>query len=271
MIIKKITPILFLAFCLVACEDTIDVDLETTEPRLVIDAIIGYNDNDGEPVTIGEVKLTLTTAFFDEEVPIASGAEVALIDESTKTSYPLTENEPGVFRDGIPNLEFNTEYTLRVVYQGETYEATTQLMRTGTINSVTQGDGYLFDEEEETEVIVDFSDVIGERNYYLFAFGFNNFLVTDDEYYIDEGLKFSYYYEEVEPGDLLTITLLGIDKDFADYTEQILTQSGEDGSGGFGIPPANVRGNFYNTTNPENYAFGYFAISEAEVALIRVQ
>lgn len=271
MFIRKLVTLILIAFCFLNCEDTIDVDLETAEPRLVIDAIIGYNDNDGDPVTIGEIRLTLTTAFFNDDVPVATNATVALIDESTATSYPITENEPGVFRDGIPNLEFNKEYTLLVTYNGETYQATTQLMRTGTINSVTQGDGYLFDEEEETEIIVDFADVIGERNYYLFAFGFNNFLVTDDEYYIDEGLKFSYYYEEVEPGDLLTITLLGIDKDFADYTEQILTQSGEDGGGSFGIPPANVRGNFYNTTNPENFAFGYFAISEAEVALIRIE
>lgn len=272
MLVKKIARILILGVLFIACEDPIDVDLETSEPRLVVDAIIGYNFNDGEPVTAGEVKLTLTAPFFDQEVPAAENATVLLRDETTGETYPLQENEPGIFRDGIPDLEFNRAYSLIITYNNETYTATTQLMRSGTIESVTQGDGFLIDEEEETEVIISFKDVVGERNYYLFAFGFNNFLVSDDEYYMDNGLTFSYYYEEVEPGDLLTITLLGIDKDFAAYTEQILTQSGENGGGGgFGVAPANVRGNLYNTTNPENYALGYFALSETDIALIRIE
>jgi len=39
-----------------------------------------------------------------------------------------------------------------------------------------------FDEEDETEIIVIFDDIPNQRNYYLFAFRFDNFLVTDDEF-----------------------------------------------------------------------------------------
>ncbi|UJH67633.1 DUF4249 family protein [Allomuricauda sp. SCSIO 65647] len=253
-----------------SCEDVIDVDLATVEPKLVIDALVGYNVNNGDPITIGQVRLTLTTDFFAEEVPPAENASVQIIDEETGDVYPLTENEPGIFRDGFPDLEFGRDYTLVVIYQGQTYRATEQLQPTGQIENVEQGDGFLFDEDEETEVIVTFVDIPDQRNYYLFAFGFDNYLVTDDEFYQDQSLTFSYFYEDIEPGDLLTITLLGIDKEFASYVDQALVQAGEDG-GGFGVPPATVRGNVLNNTEPDNFPFGYFAISEVDVELFTVQ
>ncbi len=258
---------LFLFF---SCEDVIDVDLASVEPKLVVDALIGYNANNGDPITIGQVRLTLTADFFAEEVPPAENATVQIIDEETGEIYPLVENESGVFRDGFPDLEFERDYTLEVIYQGQTYRATERLQPTGQIENVEQGDGFLFDEDEETEVIITFADIPDQRNYYLFAFGFDNYLVTDDEFYQDQSLTFSYFYDDIEPGDLLTITLLGIDKEFASYVDQALVQAGEDG-GGFGVPPATVRGNVLNSTEPDNFPFGYFAISEVDVELLTVQ
>ena len=254
-----------------ACEEAIDVNLPSPEPQLVIDALIGFNDNNGDPITIGQVELTLTTSFFSEEVPPALNANVRIIDESTGEVFSLVENEPGVFRSGFPNLEFGREYTLEVIYQGETYRATEQLVRTGTIDNVEQGDGFLFNEDEETEVIVTFSDIPNERNYYLFAFGFDNYLVTDDEFYQDESLTFSYFYEDIEPGDRLTITLLGINQEFASFVEQTLVQSGENGGGLFAVPPASVRGNILNVSRPENFPYGYFAISEFDAVPITIE
>lgn len=261
----------FLLFLLVACEEAIEVNLPDPQPQLVIDALIGFNENNGQPITLGQVTLTLTTSFFSEEVPPALNATVQIIDEETGEIFPLFENEPGVFRNGFPELEFNKEYTLEIVYEGQTYRATERLVPTGSINSVEQGDGFLFDAEEETEIIVNFSDIPNERNYYLFAFGFNNYLVTDDEFYQDESLTFSYFYENIEPGDLLTITLLGIDREFASYVDQTLVQSGENGGDLFSVPPGTVRGNIINITSPDNFPFGYFAISEFDAVPFTVE
>ena len=256
---------------LLSCEDVIQPDLPVSEPRLTIDAVLGFNDALGENISLGQVTLTLTAPFLDAEVQPAMNATVELIDERDGTVFPITENEPGVFRDGFPIVQFNRDYTLRVTYNNEVYTATEQLQRTGTIESVVQGDGFIFDEDEETEVIIEFLDVVDERNYYLFAFGFDNFLVTDDAFYQDSGLTFSFFYEDVEPGDLLTITMLGVDRDFASFVDQTLTQAGVNASGLFTVPVANIRGNFVNITNTENFAFGYFAISEFDVALLTVE
>lgn len=254
-----------------SCEEVIEPDLPVSEPQLTIDAVLGFNPATNDGRIIGQVTLTITAPFLNAEVSPATNATVELIDESSGIVYPITENEPGVFREGFPRVQFNTDYTLRVTYNNEVYTATEQLVRTGSIESVIQGDGFLFDEEEETEVIIEFVDVVGERNYYLFAFGFENFLVTDDEFYQDSGLTFSFFYEDVEPGDLLTITMLGVNANFANFVDQTLTQAGENANGLFAVPTANIRGNFVNTTNQENFAFGYFSLSEFDVALLTVE
>ncbi|MEN1783912.1 MAG: DUF4249 family protein [Bacteroidota bacterium] len=266
----KLVYISLVCTSLLSCEDVIEVDLPSPTPQLVIDALIGYNANDGNPITIGQVRLTMTTNFFEENIPPARDATVTIIDETTGVLFPLTEGEPGVFRDGFPELQFDRPYTLRVVYQGQVYESTERIQPTGEIENVEQGDGFLLDEDEETEVKVTFADIPNERNYYLFAFGFDNYLVTDDEFYQDKSLSFSYFYENVDPGDLLTITLIGVNREFANYVNQALVQSG-DGGTGFGVPPATVRGNIINTTDSNNFPFGYFAIGEADSAFLRVQ
>ena len=158
----------FLLFIVTAgCEESIDVELPVSETRLVIDALIGYNENNGDPITIGQVKLTLTAPFLTQDIPPATNAEVELINTISGEVFPLFEREPGIFRDGFPNLDFDTPYTLRVVYNGEMYTATEQLVKTGNIINVEQGDGFLFDENEETEIKVNFADVPNERNHYL--------------------------------------------------------------------------------------------------------
>ncbi|MEM9649589.1 MAG: DUF4249 family protein [Bacteroidota bacterium] len=258
-------------FCF-SCEDVISVDLPTSETRLVIDALIGYNDNNGDILTAGQVKLSLTAPFFEENVPAAENATVSIIDEFNGDQYSLSESEPGMFTIGFPDLQFGREYTLEVTYQGETYRATEHLMRAPLIDNLEQGDGFLFDEEEETEVKITFTDLIGERNRYLFSFGFNNFLVIDDEFFQDQQLTFSYFYEDIQPGRLVAVTVFGIDQQFANYAEQALAQSGEDDGGGpFATPTATIRGNLVNTTNPDNFAFGYFAISEFDTALLTIE
>ena len=268
---RKVLVFIAAIFLFFSCEEVIDVDLPTSEPRLVVDALIGFNTSNGDPITVGEVRLTLTAPFFDEEVPPAENAIVTITDEQTGEIFSLVETEPGVFSTGFPELQFDRDYTLTIQYDGQVFTAVERMNPSPVIDNAVQGDGFLFDEEEETEVIITFTDIPGQRNNYLFSFGFDNFLVIDDEFFQDSEITFSYFYEDVEPGDLLPITLFGIDDEFATYTELVLTQSGEDGGGGpFAVPPATIKGNIINTTNNDNFPFGYFAISEFDARFITV-
>ncbi|MCL6273054.1 DUF4249 domain-containing protein [Muricauda sp. 2012CJ35-5] len=270
--LKHSLLLILLSLCMASCEDVINPDLPTSDPQLVIDALLGYNANNGNPITAGQIKLTLTAPFLVNDVPAAVNAQVKLIDESTGQEYPLSESETGVFDLGMPTLQFGREYTLEVMYQGETYRATQQLVNGTVIDNLEQADGFLFDEEEETEVKVTFTDIPNQRNYYFFAFGFENFLVVDDEFFQNQQLTFSYFYEDINPGRLITVTLFGVDKDFANYAEQVLTQAGEEGnSGPFSVPVSNVRGNIINTTNPNHPPFGYFVLSEFNTRSLTIE
>nr|WP_298790336.1 hypothetical protein [uncultured Allomuricauda sp.] len=255
----------------IGCEDAISLDLPTSDSKLVIDALIGYNESNGSPIISGRVKLTLTAPFLAEEVPPAIGASVIIVDDETGQSFNLTESQPGVFGVNFPEFQFNRPYTLVVNYDNQVYSATQQMYPSPKIDSVEQGDGFLF-EEDETEVLVSFTDIPEVRNHYLFSFGFSNFLVVDDDFFQDSQLTFSYFYEDVVPGDVLAITIFGIDKDFANYANLALVQSGEDtGDGPFSVPPSNIRGNIVNVTNPGDNPFGYFAIGEFDTKLLTVE
>lgn len=269
---KKSVFLAFLILLTTSCEDVITVELPDTEPQLVIDALLGFNNDNGDPITVGQVKLTLSTSFFEEFIPPAENATVTIVDGFTGIRHDLSESEPGVFTTGFPRLEFGRDYTLEVMYNGELYTATEQLVASTKIDNLEQGDGFLFDEEDETEVKVTFTDIPGERNQYLFSFGFNNFLVIDDEFFQDEELTFSYFYEDIDPGRLIAVTLFGVDDQFASYAELALAQSGEDGGGtSFSVPAATVRGNIINETNPDNFPFGYFAISQFDTQLLTIE
>lgn len=262
---------LFLALCLgTSCEEVIVVDLSTAEPRLVIDAFIGVNENNGALITSGQVRLTLTAPFFQEQVPPVTGATVEIIDEETGQVFPLTEDEPGIFRTGLPDLQFDRDYTLNVTHNGEVYTATERLNRAPVIDKLEQGDGFVTNPDEETEVKITFTDIPGERNQYLFSFGFEEYLVVEDEFFQDQAFTFSYFYEDIGPGTLLTIILFGIDEDFATYTDLILTQT-ENNNGPFSAPPATVRGNIINTTHFDNFPFGYFALSEFSAQQLTIE
>ena len=58
----------------------------------------------------------------------------------------------------------------------------------------------------------------------------------------------------------VNIGMYGISKSYYDYIKILISQLG--GVGLFESTPVDVKGNCINTTNPENYAFGYFRLSQ---------
>ena len=70
--------ILAISFAFIGCEDVIDVDLNKSEPKLVIDASIKW-----EKGTTGNeqtIRLTTTGDYFNNTVHVANGAVVTVTD-----------------------------------------------------------------------------------------------------------------------------------------------------------------------------------------------
>ena len=88
---KKIFKTIFILLTLISCEDVIDVDVNNAEPRLVIDASIHWIKGTNGNTQL--IQLSLTAPYFDDSIPPATGANVAISDSNRYTSnlqHPTT-------------------------------------------------------------------------------------------------------------------------------------------------------------------------------------
>ena len=287
---------------IVSCEDVIEVDVPEPETRLVVNGIVRV-DPTQEFVPV-EIRVTESSGFFDENTVTQLESAVILIGErdpddpfnSSFGTSVLVETEPGsgiyipsyipgTDTDDRIRTEFltpNTEFFLVVEHKGRRYAGQTMYSPTVPIDNLEQGDGTLFNGDEK-EIIVTFTDVPEERNFYVFDFGFGNFLATDDQFIDGQEFTFSYFYDqELRSGTELEISILGADQQFFNYIDLLVEQTENDG-GIFETPAATVRGNMFDVTGldnieifdnvgrPDSFALGYFAVVQEEKSTITVE
>ena len=264
---KKIIYIFIISLLIFSCEDVIDVDLNSTEPRLVINASIKwYKDSSGQSQFI---QLTLTAPYFDTNIPPATGATVFITDSNDNT-FDFVENEnTGIYINESFIPEINNTYNLTIIYNNETYTATEKLIASTPVTKVEQKNNGGFT-GNETEIKAFYKDPQGIANYYLFDFQekdttIKSFEIYDDEFTDGNEIFGFYSSESLESGDELLITIYGISEQFYEFMNILLQQTDNDSGDPFETQPATVRGNCINKTNPENYPLGYFSLSEVSV------
>jgi len=270
---KKFILLIFSICLLTNCEDVIDVDLNTAEPRLVIDASINWFKN-----TAGNeqsIKLSLTAPFFTNGVPQASGALVEITDSNDNVFTFNEEGSTGIYRNDTFIPVIDETYTLTIVYEGETYTGTETLKSVVPIDFVEQNNEGGFT-GEDIELKAFYTDPANIENYYFFEFLTDIPVIPTLEVYEDrftDGNQiFGFFTEEdLESGDIVTIRNYGISERFYDFMFILLQQGGEEDGGPFETQPATVRGNCINTTNPDNFPFGYFRLSEVDELIYTVE
>jgi len=270
---KKIILIIILFGTIFNCEDVVDLDLNQTEPRLVIEASINWFKN-----TTGnnqDIKLSLSAPFFNETTPPANGATVQITDTNNNTYNFIEDGNSGTYRNTSFLPIINETYTLFIEYNGENYIATETLKSVASIDFVEQNNEGGFS-GEDIELKAFYSDPAGVENYYFFEFISDIPVIPTLEVYEDrftDGNQiFGFYTEEdLEPGDQVTIRNYGISARFYDFMFILLQQGAEEGGGPFETQPATVRGNCINITNSENFPFGYFRLSEVDELIYTVE
>ncbi|UGU16155.1 DUF4249 domain-containing protein [Sinomicrobium kalidii] len=249
--------------CLVSCEDVVDIDLDTDEPRLVIDAGIEWvKGTDGSRQT---VKLSTTTGYYTSDIPPVSGAGVNVVN-SSGTVFNFREN-PGTGLYVCTDFEpvIGETYELTVTVDGQTYTAGEKLMSVPEITRIEQDIAAGF-QEDEIEVTFYYQDNPEEDNHYMARFEadvlvYPEYDIDDDRFTQGNEMFESFSHEDLEVGDRVDIRLSGISERFDNYMSLVLDAADSDP---FGTPPANVRGNIINTTNETDYAYGYFRLSEVD-------
>ena len=69
--------------------------------------------------------------------------------------------------------------------------------------------------------------------------------------------------ESFVPGDIVNIDLHGISERYHNYIRLLIEQSNSGGDP-FSAVPAPLKGNCINHIQPDNYALGYFRLTEVE-------
>ena len=248
-----------------SCQEVIDVDLDDAEAKLVVDASLSWVK--GSTGNEQFIKLTLTAPFFDETIPPATGAVVTVTDANNNTFNFIEEGDTGIYKTTNFIPELNGIYELTINYDNQVYVATETLIPVAPFDYIEQNNdgGFLGD---NIEIKAYYTDPASVENFYIFKFiettkSVISINVSEDSFNDGNQNYARYSNDELEPGDEINIEIYGVSKRTYQFTNILLQQTG--GRGPFGTTPATVRGNCVNQTNPDNYALGYFRVTEADI------
>jgi len=257
-----------------ACTDVIDVEVPSEEPRLVIEASINWEK--GTSGSDQTIYLSKSTPFFETNgnVPV-SGASVVITNTSDGSFFEFNDQNDGSYTTSNFMPVLNDNYTLEVISEEETYSAQETFIPVVPILEVYQStDKFL---PEVLEVNFDFLDPAEEENYYYIKFkelvdSFPMLVDLKDEFV--NGNLISVFNERQEnedinqveyaPGDMVNMELIGVSKRYYEYIQLLISQS--ESGGPFDTTPVALRGNCTNQNDPNNFAYGYFRLTEVAKA-----
>lgn len=260
--------IAFIGLILISgCEKVVDIDLNTMDPKLVIDAAIKWQKG-----TLGNsqtIKLSMTNSYYDPQIPTVSGATIFITDASNNVFNFVESNVAGSYVCSNFTPVLNRNYTLTVNVNGSTYTATETLKPVPQIDRIEQINNVGFT-GESTEIKTYYTDNGTTQDYYLFKF--KPSFTAIPIYFAQEDISFQgnqifglYRSDKLVAGQNFEVTLSGISRQYYNYMRILISIAGNNSGGSpFQSPSATVRGNIINTTNDANFPLGYFSLSEQD-------
>jgi hypothetical protein len=262
-------PLLILALALISCEESIELDVDQTPSKIVIEGLVtnrpGYQS----------VKISRSTDFYGSgQSPRVTDATVQVADDAGG-EYSFVHNprnhpdSMGIYLPALPFVgAIGRTYTLQVVVGGEAYVATDKMFAVTTIDSLTfqVNDDQQEDPEEEGkvyEMLIYAKEPQDENNYYLFKYYRNDSVTVfnqSDVYYTDDellgenisGIPSPVYFGV---GDKAGLEVYSLTRNGYVFYNDLSTLLTNDGGGMFGPIPAPPR------TNLSNDALGFFQVS----------
>jgi Domain of unknown function (DUF4249) len=243
--ISRIFSLIMIAMLLSGCEKVIDIDIEDSEKKLVIEGSV-----DNILSSAATVKIS-STKSFDEETTFSgiSGAEV-YITVNNADQYRLNETAPGIYQstevEGIPGFS----YALKVRFEGQEYAAVSVMpieivpLDTLTVETLSFGGS------NDLTIQPSYLDPAGTGNSYRFiqyangALVKNVFVQNDD---ISDGLRITRPLinrnGDLQSGDFVKVDMLCIDKNVYRYWYSLAeAATGENQSATPANPVSNISG-----------------------------
>jgi hypothetical protein len=260
-------PVLLLSILATSCVERINVELDSSYERLVVDGAI-TTDTLAQTVRL----LKTTSYFYDQPAPPVTGAVVNISDG--ESVYSLREDSPGIYRTdpsvyGVAGKTYSLDIRLAEPVGGYTeYEAESTIYPVANLDSI----GLTFHSDWSENGIWEIKCWVQDpptKDFYRFLVSKNGRMITDtlDEWFVTDDRFFNgnYVYgapiaylqgdkvdEILKAGDLITVEMNSIGQKYESFI--IEAQAEIRGSNPlFSGPPANVSGNI------SNGAIGFFA------------
>jgi len=254
---KKVSNlILAIALIVVAssCTKIIDVDLNESNPKIVIDGSVSFADSNNR---FASVTLERTGSYYaSNDLTYIDGASLALKSPDGKIhSLVNTSNGKYISTDSIGGNSLDN-FELSGTIDGVDFTAISSMPNSVEIDSI---GAYVLpfgppNPDLFFTPIIFFTDNPNEKNYYRYRVSVNGENITELFYQGDDGqdgeqMIYPFFRVRVSKKDTITIQLLSIDKDSYDYY-RVLSQN--IGGGGFSAAPGNPN------TNIQGDAIGIF-------------
>lgn len=245
------------AITFVACEKVIDLKLEKSAPKLVIESTF----TDSLQIQTVTVSQTINFETSNQLKPIV-GAKVTLSDMQNMV-VTFVETTPGIYQTLTPlKGESGKKYNLSVTVNNQNYLATSTMPQAVKLDSVRQSEIFIFGKKTRF-LKAHYLDPLGLGNYYnnrIFVNGVkrNQFYVEFDRFNDGKQIANTIFINEPDlaVADKVKIEMLTIDFNVYKYLFAITQISG---NGGPPTAPANPVSNF------NNGALGYFSASTLSV------
>lgn len=263
--------IIFLALILAlitSCEEVIELDLNSSNPQVVIEA----NINSATNKAIVNISKSIN---FDESNSFPKVTDYLVsIKEPNGEILILNEVLPGIYMSDTKNLISGRPYELNIEGEGKSYYSQSTLQQKIEFDSLiviknivsTKGPGS-GKNGFNYEIKVRYIDPLNVKNYYRFVISVNG-AQTDNNYVFDDRLSDGKNIESVlildmknnfQPGDTLSVEMQCIDNSVYEYFKVFGSQLGKFQQGATPAnPPSNILG----------AKLGYFSAHTSEVRSI---
>lgn len=260
--------LLFLVPLLTGCQKVINIDLNTADPKVVIEARIT------DTVAPYQVLLSKTTSYFDDQAPPAvSGAKVYISDQQGGTDT-LVEEAPGVYKtkDTKKGMPGHT-YTMTVNAEGKTYTSVSTMLDSVRIDSLhftpASNARRGFRNNTQPTVVCYFTDPSATANYYRVDIfkddtleNKRRYTILDDRFRNGSQFQVSFSRNTLVPGSVVKFRLYSIDKATYDYLNgaNLVLSSGQ-----ASLAPANPN------TVMQGGALGYFSATSSSTRVMIIK
>lgn len=226
-----------------ACEEVIQIDLNSSIPKVVAEGLI-------EKDSVSWLKLSYTTNYFTTKNPTYITDARVTITDKFGNKEELNNQGDGLYKGTLLTGEAGNTYTINVTGAKYEFQAVSELNAPVIINSLKfekPNNPRPWETANNYSLTVNFSDDATSENYYLIKFSVNDTLsskrytcIKNEDYTKTGSIDYSPMFLKIVENDTVKVSVYSIDKGSYTYFNQL----NDIGSSAMMGTPYNAKSNF---------------------------